>query len=123
MKTTDVPEPERLLVPMNFTSVSSIADAKMGDTVSTNISVTGPNGCYKLEGFDARANGIGPNTFDILAVGSVPNPAKGDTTCPGSVYTKDTTFRFRLPSSGQYILRYYNNTTLFKADTIEVSVN
>ncbi len=121
LKTESLPPAERLYVPITITGVAPIPDAEVGDTVSTNISVQAPNLCYKLEGFDVRSSSLGVNQFEVQAIASVPNPQRADTTCPTGIYAKDSTFKFKVSTGGRYILRYYNNQQLFRADTFEVN--
>lgn len=118
LKSTEVQEPDRILVPMSFTRVITPDSSKLGDTVKAQVTVTGTNLCYRFEGYDGVNSG--PDQYDIQAVGSIPNPAKKDTTCPDILYTKDTVLRVTPKLAGKLILRFFNGSSLYKADTVEV---
>lgn len=119
LKSTPAVEPDRILSYMSFVNIQRIDSAHVGDTVTAMIRVTGPNQCYRFEGFEGKQSGT--NMFDIAAVGSIPNPAKGDTSCDQTMYVKDTVFRIYPKISGPLIIRYYNLSTLFMTDTININ--
>jgi hypothetical protein len=118
LKTTPTPQPDRILTYMNFSNIQQIDSSVVGDTVKINVIATGPNSCYKFEGFEGKTSGI--RQYDIAAVGSIPNPAKGDTICAGGEYIKDTVFTVLPLAAGPMILRYYNSGVLYLVDTIHV---
>lgn len=118
LKTNDLPQSARILVPLTITATNLPDTANSGDTISANIRVTGPNQCYRFEGFESF--NAGDKQYDVQAIGSKPNPQVSDTTCPGAAYIKDTTFKFRLTVTGKYVLRFYNGQQLFSADTVVI---
>lgn len=120
LKTTPAVEPDRILSYMTFVNIERIDSAHVGDTINAHIKVTGPNQCYRFEGFEGKQSGT--NQFDIAAVGSIPNPAKGDTTCDQTLYVKDTVFRIYPKVSGPLILRYFNTSNLYMTDTINITI-
>lgn len=119
LKSNDVPEPDRILVPMSFSRVFTPDSTKIGDTMVAQVTVTGSNLCYRFEGYDGARNGVGEE-FDIFAVGSIPNPKKKDTTCPDIMYTKDTVLRITPKVPGKMTLKFYNGSSIFKVDTVVV---
>ncbi|KIC92751.1 hypothetical protein [Flavihumibacter solisilvae] len=119
LKSNDVPEPDRILVPMNFSRVITPDSTQVGDTMVAQVTVTGSNLCYRFEGYDGARNGVSEE-FDIFAVGSIPNPNKKDTTCPDIQYSKDTVLRITPKTPGKLTLKFYNGSTIFKVDTVVV---
>lgn len=119
LKDTSPPEPERLYDYLSFAFVNGPDTALVTDTISFQVRVGGTKSCYRLEGYEGVSSG--DRQYDIRAVGSFPNPALGDTlNCNNGLYIKDTTVKFTPRGSGKQVFRFYNGTTLFRADTVVV---
>lgn len=116
LKTNNIPQSDRILVPITISATNLPDTANVGDTIVAAVRVTAPNLCYRFEGFDSFNSG--EKQYDIQAVGSKPNPELPSTGCEQTVYVKDTTFKFKLPFTGKYVLRFYNGQQIFSADTL-----
>ncbi|ULQ53299.1 hypothetical protein [Flavihumibacter fluvii] len=120
LKDTTPPVPERLYDYLNFAHVQGPATATVRDTITFQVRLTGSKACYRLEGYEGQASA--DKQYDLRAIGSYPNPALGDTaSCIGAPYVKDTTIRFTPRAEGKQVFRFYNNTTLYRADTVLVT--
>lgn len=119
LKDTTTPQAERLYDYLTFTFVNGPDTASVTDTISFNIRVGGNKSCYRLEGYEGVSSG--DRQYDIRAVGSYPNPVLGDTLNCNGVYIKDTTVKFMPRNAGKQVFRFYNGTTLFRADTVVVN--
>ena len=119
LKTNDLPQSNRILVPLTITATNLPDTVNSGDTIIASVRVTAPNLCYRFEGFESFNSG--DKQYDIEAIGSKPNPQVTDTAaCAQGVYVKDTTFSFKLTVTGKHVLRFYNGQQLFSADTIVI---
>ena len=118
LKSNTSPEPDRVYEYLSFYHVQGPDTVSVSDTITYQIRVGGQKACYRLEGYEGQESAA--NQYDIRAVGSYPNPVLGDTLgCVGN-YIKDTTVRFTPRGSGKQIFRFYNMSTLFRADTVFV---
>lgn len=118
LKDNNPPQPERLFDYLTFTHVEGPDTVTVTDTIAFSIRVTGSRACYKLEGYEGISSG--DKQYDIRAVGSYPNPVLGDTLDCVGTYVKDTIVRFTPKAAGKQVFRFYNNTTLYRADTVVV---
>ena len=118
LKNNTVPEPERLYDYLTFTHIQGPDTVTVTDTITFNSRVAGSRACYRLEGYEGISSG--DKQYDIRAVGSYPNPVLGDTLDCIGTYAKDTTVRFTPKAAGKQVFRFYNNTTLYRADTVVV---
>lgn len=118
LKNNTIPEPERLYDYLTFSFIQGPDTVTVTDTIAFQIRVTGNKKCYKLEGYEGMSSG--DKQYDIRAVGSYPNPILGDTLDCVGTYIKDTIIRFTPKPSGKQVFRFFNNTTLYRADTVIV---
>jgi hypothetical protein len=58
---------------------------------------------------------------EIKAKGTYPNSNKADIVCLQAIYYADTSLKINATTKGQYVLKFYNNNLLFKADTVQVN--
>jgi GH25 family lysozyme M1 (1,4-beta-N-acetylmuramidase) len=75
----------------------------------------GPDLCYHFAYFTLNRQQF---LVDIHAIGTYPTKP---TACPLAIYYKDTTLSIQANAVGKYVLRFYNGTQLFKADTVQVN--
>lgn len=108
----------QVLVNMNFVRVNTPASATVGDTLFAQVTVTGSNTCTVFKGFNGTTSGV--DQYDIRAIGSVPNPNSASG-CADAVIAKDTFLTITPKSPAKLVFRFYNNETLYQADTIVVT--
>ncbi|ULQ56948.1 hypothetical protein KJS94_01900 [Flavihumibacter rivuli] len=107
----------RVLVPLQITGAQTPAETVPGSRINARVSVKGSNKCYEFVGFDVRSNV--QNTYDIRAYGSYPADTS-NLNCGTGLFQLDTAFSLPLYMEGKYVIRYYNDMTLLKADTVTV---
>jgi hypothetical protein len=83
--------------------------------ITSSIKVSGPDLCYRFAYFTVNQQQL---FVDVHAFGTYPVKP---TACAQAIYYKDTTLSIPTNTAGQYILRFYNNNQLFKADTVQVN--
>lgn len=104
------------LVDLTFTSTTTPKVVSAESDIVARVRCYGPNLCYRFVRFDVSETGT--RQFDIRAKAEVP---KGNPVCAQALYQVDSTVRIHASASGQYILRFFQNNTLFKADTVQVN--
>ncbi|TCJ19365.1 hypothetical protein EPD60_02835 [Flaviaesturariibacter flavus] len=102
----------------NFTITSTQAPATraQGEPILSRVVSYGPNACYRFEKMEVQATAA--REFAIRSRGTV---LRGNVACAEVLVQVDTTVSIPTPTAGQYILRYYNGATPFKADTVQVN--
>ena len=83
--------------------------------ITCAVTVMGPDLCYNFAYFTVNKQ---QTVVDIHAVGTYPTRPGA---CPQAIYYKDTTLSVPTTAPGQYVLRFYNGSQLFKSDTVLVN--
>jgi len=83
--------------------------------ITSSIKVTGSDLCYNFAYFTVNNQHF---VVDIHAIGTYPTKP---TACAQAFYYKETTLSVPTTASGQYVLRFYNGSQLFKSDTVQVN--
>ncbi|HQD09900.1 MAG TPA: hypothetical protein PLQ65_09565 [Flavihumibacter sp.] len=117
MKTDSYPDNEEVLVNMNFVTVNTPDSTSVGDTVLAHVTITGSNTCTVFKGFNGTTSGA--DQYDIRAIGAV--PAQNTAGCTDAVIAKDTFLTITPKAPAKLVFRFYNNETLFRADTVVVT--
>jgi hypothetical protein len=100
---------------LSFTQTNTPATTTLGQNILSSVRVSGSDLCYGFAYFTVNQQQF---LTDIHAIGTY--PAK-PTYCPQALYHKDTTLSIPANAAGKYILRFYNGSQLFKADTVQVN--
>jgi hypothetical protein len=106
----------RVSTNLQITSTQTPATASQGETIISRVKSYGPNLCYKFDRMDVQTTAT--REYAIRSLGTVPS---GDPVCAQALMQVDTTISIPTATSGTYILRFYNGTQLFKADTVQVN--
>jgi hypothetical protein len=106
----------RIDVDLDITETQTPATANHGTPLVSRVKSYAPNACYRFERMDVQVTAS--NEYAIHSVGSV---ERGATVCADVLIQADTTISIPTVAAGQYILRFYNGTRLFKADTVQVN--
>jgi hypothetical protein len=99
-----------------ITETSTTPTASLEGSIVSRMKCYGPDLCYRFRQFEIKETS--PRQYDIRAKATYP---KGNVFCPQALYEVDTTININPATTGQYVLRFYNNNTLFKADTVQVN--
>ena len=83
--------------------------------IVSTIKVSGPDLCYHFAYFTVNQQQF---LVDIHAIGTY--PAKPGA-CPQAIYYKDTALAIPANTPGNYVIRFYNGTQMFKSDTVQVN--
>jgi hypothetical protein len=110
---------DTVVVDLTIISTNTPPAATQGHNILSNIKCSGTDLCYKFLRFDIKETGT--RQFEIKVKATYPNSKKGDIVCAQAIYYVDTSITINAATKGQYILNFYNNNTLFKADTIQVN--
>lgn len=108
-------ESEHQIVDLNIVQTTTPKTATQNGGIVSNIKVMGTDLCYNFAYFTVDKQQFIAN---IHAIGTYPNRP---TACPQALYYKDTTLTLPTTTSGQYVLRFYNASQLFKSDTVQVN--
>jgi len=84
--------------------------------ISSIISCYGPNLCYSYAGMNIAVKS--GNVFEVSAKGAMPCEAQ---VCAQALYQVQDTIQISIPATGTYYLKFYNNASLVKTDTITVN--
>jgi len=103
------------LTDLNIVQTTTPKTGTANQNIVSMIKVSGPDLCYSFAYFTVNKQQF---LVDVHAIGTYPTKAGA---CPQAVYYKDTTLSLPLSSPGQYVLRFYNGTQLFKSDTVLVN--
>jgi hypothetical protein len=104
------------LVDLHFTATNTQPVQSENGNIVSRVQCSAPNLCYKLVRFNIKETA--PRQYEIRAKGSYP---EGNPVCAQAIYQVDSTVSINAPARGQYILRFYRNQSLFKADTVQVN--
>ena len=104
------------LIPLTITATDSPESISKGETIVSNIRCSGTDLCYKFEKFEIT--GKASRVFEVRAKATYPQQPVA---CPQAIYNIDTTLAIPTTSSGQYVIRFYNENDLFKTDTVIVN--
>lgn len=100
---------------LNIVQTNTPANVTVNQSIVSSIKVMGPDLCYRFAYFTVNPQQF---TIDIHAIGSYPTKPFG---CAQALYYKDTTLSLQPNVAGKYVLRFYNSSQLFKADTVQVN--
>lgn len=112
----DVTETGNNLVDLIFTSTNTPQTVSKGGDIISSVKCYGPDLCYRFAKFDIKETRA--RQFDIRAKATYPE--NNSVVCAQALYKVDTTVSINATTSGLYVLRFFHNNTLFKADTVEV---
>jgi hypothetical protein len=112
-------EPDTIVVDLSIIAASSPASQIQGQDITSNVRCSGNNLCYKFLKFETKE--ITARNFEIRAKATYPNAQKGDIVCADAIYNIDTTLKINASVKGQYLLKFYNGSNLFKVDTAQVN--
>lgn len=92
------------------------ATVSVGSDITAVVRCSGSDLCYSYTHTDVK--NIAPRIYEIRTMGTYPcKPA----ICAQAIYYAEPSVRINTTQIGQYILRYYNGNTLFRADTVIVN--
>lgn len=83
--------------------------------IVSTIKVSGPDLCYHLAYFTVNQQQF---LVDIHAIGTYPTKPGA---CAQAIYYRDTTLAIPVNTAGNYLIRFYNGTQMFKSDTVQVN--
>jgi hypothetical protein len=112
-------EPDSISVDLTIIATNSPTTQIQGQDIISNAKCSGSDLCYRFSKFEISETAI--REFAIKAKATHPNCSKGDCVCLQAIYYADTSVNIKTATKGQYILRFYNNNLLFKADTVQVN--
>jgi hypothetical protein len=101
---------------LEIDSTSTPRSSTVGTGITSIINCYGPSLCYSYAGMDI--SGKGGNIFEIHAKGKIRCNVQ---ICALALYQVRDTITISTPAAGSYFLKFYNNTTLLKTDTITVN--
>lgn len=96
------------------TTTPSVSTVSAG--ITSSVKAYGPNLCYSFREVEIKESS--EKVFDIRIKGNMPCYP---TVCLDAVYEVNPIVKIITPSSGIYILRFYNNNFIFKSDTVAVN--
>lgn len=106
-----------VIVDLSIIAAQTALSGTPGQDIISIVKCAGTDLCYKFSHFEIHE---GPaRVFSITARATY--PSGGDIACPQAIYYKDTSVIIHPITTGQYILKFYNDDQLFKADTIEIN--
>lgn len=108
---------DETLVNLTITATTTPATASMEGNIVSSVRCVGPNLCYKFKTFEVKETAA--REFEIRAKGTFPSGE--NVVCAQAIYSVDTTVSIKPTTTGQYTLRFYNGTTLFKTDVVQVN--
>jgi hypothetical protein len=104
------------LVDLVFKSTNTPQEVSKGSNIVSNVKCYGPNLCYQFAEFEIKETSV--REFAIRAKATFPE--RKDAVCAQALYQVDTTVSINAPTPGLYVLRFYHDNSLFKADTVQV---
>lgn len=111
------PETDKDTVNLTITATTTPATANAEGNIVSRVRCSGPNLCYRFKEFEVKETG--DKQYDIRAKGTFPTDK--NTICAQAVYVVDTTVSIKPAATGRYTLRFYNGTTIFKTDIVQVN--
>ncbi|MBL7741060.1 MAG: hypothetical protein JNK14_17695 [Chitinophagaceae bacterium] len=97
-------------------SAQTPATVPAGSDITALVKCSGSDLCYSYTHTDIK--NVSPRIYEIRTMGTYPcKPA----ICAQAIYYAEPSVRINTTQTGQYILRYYNGNTLFRADTVTVN--
>lgn len=111
-------EPEKILVDMNFTNTVTPRGPIPAPNVTSKVSLSGPDQCYKYSRLDIYYKET--NRIEIRAKAEYPAPNL-NVACEAIPVNLDTTIRINTKTKGEVYLEFYNQNTLFKRDTVTLN--
>jgi hypothetical protein len=112
-------EPATVLVDLGIIAATTPTTTTQGQDIVSAVRCSAPDLCYKFAKFEI--NETANRQFEIKAKATYPNSKKGDIVCAQAIYYADTSLKINAAAKGQYVLKFYNNNVLFKADTVKVN--
>ena len=116
-KTNNIPD--TIITDLAIVNTTTPATQTLGNDITSTVKCSGSDLCYRFLNFEIKQ--IANTKFEVRAKGTCPNAAKGDVICLQAIYYKDTIFKITPSLKGQYIIQFYNQTSLFKTDTVQVN--
>ena len=101
---------------LTITSTQPPATVAVGSDIVAKAKCYGPDLCYSFSHVEIKT--ASDRVYEIRTKGTIPCKAA---ICAQALYQAEPSFTIKTTLTGQYILRYYNNNTLFKADTVTVN--
>jgi hypothetical protein len=83
--------------------------------IVSTVKVSGPDLCYHFAYFTVNTQQF---LVDVHAIGTYPTKPGA---CAQAIYYKDTTLAIPVNTAGNYVVRFYNGTQIFKSDTVQVN--
>ncbi|MEJ7738893.1 MAG: hypothetical protein WKF97_15825 [Chitinophagaceae bacterium] len=110
------PDDVKKIIEDNLDIISTTTPASIvkGQEIISTIQCQGPNLCYSFHRLEITETS--PRQFEIRAKAHVQGSV-----CAMALYRVDTVARIPALTSGQYLLRFYNASRLFKTDTVQVN--
>jgi hypothetical protein len=103
-------------VDLTIISAQAPASVTRGSNIIALVKCFGADLCYSFSHSEVKKTD--ERIYEIRTKGNYPcSPA----ICALAIYYAEPTVSIAATLSGQYILRYYNGNTLFKADTVTVN--
>jgi hypothetical protein len=97
-------------------STSTPKNSTVAAGISSIVDCYGANLCYSYAGMQVVANG--GNVFAINAKGTINCKAQ---VCAQALYQVRDTIQISTTAPGTYYLKFYNDNSLFKTDTVTVN--
>ena len=107
------------LVDLRIVNTQTPPSVVKGNDITSTVTCEAPNLCYVFSRFDVTD--AGNKQYDIHAKANYPNPLSGGIVCAQAIYRVDTILRIPATQPGTYVLRFYNEHSLFKRDTVVVN--
>jgi hypothetical protein len=106
------------LCPVNLTIISAQTPANVarGTDIAVTLRCSGSDLCYSFSRLEIKK--IDDRTYEIRAKGNYPC---GPAICAQAIYYADASVNIATTVSGQYVVKYYNDDVLFRADTVTVN--
>jgi len=83
--------------------------------IVSTVKVSGPDLCYHFAYFTVNTQQF---LVDVHAIGTYPTNSGA---CAQAIYYKDTILAIPVNTAGNYVVRFYNGTQIFKSDTVQVN--
>ena len=104
-------------VDLSIMQTTTPSTALMGSDIKVKVVCSAPDLCYQFKRFDIKQTST--NRYTIQAKATFPN--NKDLTCRMAIYYADTSLVIKADTKGLYVLNFYNNTVLFKRDSVSIN--